>query len=109
MAEEMRLGVDVGGTFTDVVLLGSDGTAIPKKVLSSVPDYSTAIKAGVLELLKDTDSEASEIGEYSHGATVATNAIITRKGALTGLITTKGFRDVLEIRRMRMHKLYDIN
>ena len=109
MAEQMRLGVDVGGTFTDVVLLGSDGMAIPKKVLSTVPDYSTAIKAGVLELLEDTDSEASEIVEYSHGATVATNAIITRKGALTGLITTKGFRDVLEIRRMRMHKLYDMN
>ena len=109
MAEEIRLGIDVGGTFTDVVLLRSDGTAIPKKVLSTPPDFGTAIKAGVLEMLKDSDVDAGQVREYSHGATVATNAIITRTGAATGLLTTKGFRDVLEIRRMRMHRLYDIN
>ena len=109
MADEIRLGVDVGGTFTDVVILRSDGAAIPKKVLSSPPDFGVAIKQSVLEALKDNAIEASKITEYTHGATVATNAIITRKGAVTGLITTKGFRDVLETRRMRMHKLYDIN
>ncbi len=109
MAEEIRLGIDVGGTFTDVVLLRSNGTVIPKKVLSSPPDFSTAIKAGLLEILKDNDVEASQVREFTHGATVATNAIITRTGAVTGLLTTRGFRDVLELRRMRMHKLYDIN
>ena len=109
MVEEIRLGVDVGGTFTDVVLLMSDGTAISKKVLSSPPDFGTAIKLSVLELLRENGIETGQITEYTHGATVATNAIITRRGAVTGLITTKGFRDVLEIRRMRMHKLYDIN
>ena len=109
MAEEIRVGVDVGGTFTDVVLLRSDGTVVPKKVLSSPPDFNIAIKEGVTEVLEDNGVRASDVTEYSHGATVATNAIITRAGAVTGLITSKGFRDVLETRRMRMHKLYDMN
>ena len=108
MAENVRLGVDVGGTFTDVVLLKSDGTAISTKTLSSPPDYSLAIKRGILDVLKGNEVAPGEVREYTHGATVATNAIITRSGAVTGLITTKGFRDVLEIRRMRLHRLYDI-
>ena len=109
MTENVRLGIDVGGTFTDIILLRSDGTAIPKKVLSSPPDFGTAIKGGVLEALKENSVDASQVQEYTHAATVATNAIITRTGAVTGLITTEGFRDVLEIRRLRMHRLYDIN
>ena len=109
MAEEVRLGVDVGGTFTDVVILRADGTVVPKKVLSSPPNFGAAIKRSVLDVLGENGIEPGQIAEYTHGATVATNAIITRTGAVTGLITTKGFRDVLETRRMRMHKLYDIN
>ena len=109
MVEEIRLGVDVGGTFTDVVILRADGTVLPKKVLSSPPNFGAAIKRSVLEVLGENSIEPDRITEYTHGATVATNAIITRSGAITGLITTKGFRDVLETRRMRMHKLYDIN
>ena len=91
------------------MLLGSDGTTIPKKVLSSPPNFGAAIKRGVLELLEENSINASQITGYTHGATVATNAILTRTGAVTGLITTKGFRDVLEARRMRMHKLYELN
>ena len=109
MSGELRLGVDVGGTFTDLVLLKPDGTAIPKKVLSSPPNFNQAIKEGTAAILAENDLEAGAVGGYTHGATIATNAIITRTGAVTGLITTKGFRDVLEIRRMRMHKLYDIH
>lgn len=109
MTDDIRLGVDVGGTFTDVVLLRPDGVAISKKTLSTPPDFGTAIKRSVLDLLSEHDIAASQISEYTHGATVATNAIITRQGAVTGLITTQGFRDVLEIRRMRLHKLYDIH
>ena len=108
MSEDIRLGVDVGGTFTDVVLLKSNGVAISKKTLSSPPNFGAAIKQSILELLRENRVTASQIAEYTHGATVATNAIITRQGAATGLITTLGFRDVLEIRRMRLHKLYDI-
>ena len=104
-----RVGVDVGGTFTDIVLLFPDGTAVPKKVLSSPPRFNDAIKRGVAEALDENGVDASAVRSFTHGATVATNAIITRTGAATGLITTKGFRDVLEIRCMRMHKLYDID
>ena len=109
MGESIRVGVDVGGTFTDIVLLLPNGTAIPKKILSSPPDFNVAIKRGIAEALNENGIEASAVRSLTHGATVATNAIITRSGAEIGLITTTGFRDVLEIRRMRMHKLYDIN
>ena len=108
MADEFRMGIDVGGTFTDVVLLQADGTVYPKKVLSTPQDFSIAIKQGIQEALEEHDLSADQLKEYAHGATVATNAIITRTGAVTGLITTKGFRDALEIRRMRQHKLYDL-
>jgi len=104
-----RVGVDVGGTFTDIVLMFPGGRAVPKKVLSSPPDFNTAIRQGLAEALAENGVAASSVRSFTHGATVATNAIITRTGAATGLITTEGFRDVLEIRRMRMHKLYDIH
>ncbi len=104
-----RLAVDVGGTFTDIVLLREDGAIFTRKVLSSPPDFNRAIRDGVGALLDERALAADGIAEFSHAATVATNAIITRSGAATGLITTQGFRDVLEIRRMRMHRLYDIN
>ena len=109
MSEGFRLGVDVGGTFTDVVILGSDGTAYHRKVLSTPQDFSVGIKEGIQGTLEENGIQAGQVREYTHGATVATNAIITRGGADTGLITTKGFRDVLEIRRMRVHKLYELN
>src|SRR3954471_23114233 len=104
----LRIGVDVGGTFTDVIVLLSDGRVVSRKVLSSPPDFNEAIARGVAGILKDHDAAAEDVCEFSHGATVATNCILTRTGAVTGLITTTGFRDVLEIRRMRMHRLYDI-
>ena len=104
-----RVGVDVGGTFTDIVLMFPGGRAVPKKVLSSPPHFNAAIRRGVAEALAENGVAASAVRSFTHGATVATNAIITRTGAPTGLITTEGFRDVLEIRRMRMHKLYDIH
>ena len=106
---DFRLGVDVGGTFTDIVVIKSDGTIYPKKVLSTPQDFSVAIRQGVGETFAERGISAGQVKEYIHGATVATNAIITRSGATTGLITTKGFRDVLEIRRMRMPRLYDLN
>lgn len=104
-----RLGVDVGGTFTDIVALTPEGKAFTRKVLSSPPNFNEAIRDGVSALISGEEMAPGEVTEFAHGATVATNAIITRTGANTGLITTKGFRDVLEIRRMRMHRLYDIN
>jgi len=103
-----RVGVDVGGTFTDIVLLGSDGTIHTKKISSSVENYAQAIVDGLAELFRETGLAGGAIEEIRHGTTVASNAILEHKGAKTGLITTKGFRDVLEIRTLRMPRMYDI-
>src|SRR5712691_7535925 len=104
-----RAGVDIGGTFTDIVLLGDRGERYTKKVSSTVDDYARAIVDGLAALLREIGAEASDIVELLHGTTVASNAILERKGARAGLITTKGFRDVLEIRNLRMPRLYDMS
>jgi len=103
-----RVGVDVGGTFTDIVLLGSDGTIHTKKISSSVENYAQAIVEGLAEVFRETGLAGATIDEIRHGTTVASNAILEHKGARTGLITTKGFRDVLEIRTLRMPRMYDM-
>jgi len=103
-----RVGVDVGGTFTDIVLLGSDGTIHTKKISSSVENYAQAIVEGLTEVFRETGLGGEAIEEIRHGTTVAANAILEHKGARTGLITTQGFRDVLEIRTLRMPRMYDI-
>src|SRR5437762_8859385 len=108
MAVTYRVGVDIGGTFTDIVLLGSDGTVHTKKVASSVKNYAQAIVEGLSDVFRETGLSGGAIEEIRHGTTVASNAILEHKGARVGLITTSGFRDVLEIRTLRMPRLYDI-
>ncbi len=103
-----RVGVDVGGTFTDIVLLGSDGTIHSKKISSSAENYAQAIVEGLAEVFRETGLAGGAIEEIRHGTTVASNAILEHKGARTGLITTRGFRDVLEIRTLRMPRMYDL-
>src|SRR5436305_8759758 len=103
-----RVGVDIGGTFTDIVLLGSDGSVHVKKIASSVSNYAQAIVDGLAEVFGETGLSGAAGEEIRHGTTVASNAILEHKGARVGLITTKGFRDVLEIRTLRMPKLYDL-
>ncbi|MSP48705.1 MAG: hydantoinase/oxoprolinase family protein [Alphaproteobacteria bacterium] len=103
-----RVGVDIGGTFTDIVLLGQDGTIHTAKISSSVGNYADAIVEGLTQLFQETGLDGSVLEEIRHGTTVASNAILEHKGARTGLITTKGFRDILEIRTLRMPRLYDI-
>ena len=107
--KSFRAGVDIGGTFTDIVLLGDDGSRYTKKVSSTVDDYARAIVDGLAALLREIGGEACGVTELLHGTTVASNAILEHKGARTGLITTKGFRDVLEIRNLRMPRLYDMS
>ena len=109
MAGQFRVGVDIGGTFTDIVLLDASGRIHTKKVSSSVDDYARAIVDGLAEVFGETGLAGHDFAEVLHGTTVASNAILELKGARTGLITTKGFRDVLEIRRIRMPKLYDLS
>src|SRR5436305_12179050 len=103
-----RVGVDIGGTFTDIVLLGSDGSVHVKKIASSVSNYAQAIVDGLNEVFHETGLTGSAVEEIRHGTTVASNAILEHKGARVGLITTKGFRDVLEIRTLGMPKLYGL-
>jgi N-methylhydantoinase A len=103
-----RLGVDIGGTFTDIVLLAPDGSLSSKKILSTPRDYSLAIEQGVGELMHETGVTGADIAEFVHGTTVATNTIIERLGARAALVTTQGFRDVLELGRFRAPRLYDL-
>ena len=95
-----RIGADVGGTFTDVIALDGDGTARISKVLSTPPDYDTAVVGAVTAL-------SGPVAGVVHGTTVATNAVLERRGAKTALVTTAGFRDVLELRRLRIPHMYD--
>lgn len=103
-----RVGVDIGGTFTDIVLLGADGTLHTKKIPSSTGDYAAAIVEGLADVFQSTGLAGGAIDEIRHGTTVASNAILEGKGARVGLITTQGFRDVLELRTLRMPRLYDM-
>jgi N-methylhydantoinase A len=103
-----RVGVDIGGTFTDIVVLGSDGAIHAKKVSSSVENYASALVDGLSQTLREAGLTGAQVEEIRHGTTVASNAILEHKGARVGLITTKGFRDVLEIRTLRAPRLYDL-
>ena len=103
-----RVGIDIGGTFTDLVLLGQGGHALTVKVPSTPDDYSRSIAESLEVALPRIGITGREIDEVIHGTTVATNALLEKRGVRTGLITTAGFRDVLEIRRLRMPRLYDL-
>ena len=105
---DVRIGIDIGGTFTDIVVLRADGSLHTKKISSTVDDYSRAIVTGLTEILRASGLVPAEVTEIRHGTTVASNAILERKGARTGLIATEGFRDILEIRTLRMPRLYDM-
>ncbi len=103
-----RAGVDIGGTFTDVVFLGDDGSVLVRKVASTPDDYAEAVLNGISLGIEELGLSPGDIGEVSHGYTVATNAILEGKGERTALITTEGFRDVLELARIRTPRLYDL-
>ncbi len=106
--ESYRIGVDIGGTFTDIVFLGNKGNLLIKKVASTPEDYSKSVIKGISEGINELNINSSNISEINHGFTVATNAILEGKGEKTALITTKGFRDILEIARIRTPRLYDL-
>src|SRR5271169_5992569 len=104
-----RVGVDSGGTFTDICLLddGSGNIAV-WKVPSTPADPSHAVAQGVGEALAQIAAQARDVSYFGHGTTVATNALIQHRGAPTGLITSDGFRDLLEIGRQKRPELYDL-
>jgi N-methylhydantoinase A len=104
-----RVGVDSGGTFTDVCLIDQAGTIRVWKVPSTPDDPSRAIAGGVTEGLDRCEGASpKDVTYFGHGTTVATNALIQHRGVKTGLITTDGFRDLLEIGRQRRPHLYDL-
>jgi N-methylhydantoinase A len=107
-AKPLRIGVDVGGTFTDLAMADeATGRIGFHKVPSTPSDPSQAIEAGVRGILEKHGRRAEEVAFVGHGTTVATNMAIERRGARTGMVTTKGFRDVLEIARQVRPHLYD--
>ena len=103
-----RVGVDIGGTFTDVVVATSDRRAVVEKLLSTPQDYAQGVIAGATAGLTRLGVDLAAQSEIVHATTVATNAIIERAGSRCALVTTEGFRDVLEIGRLRIPVLYDM-
>ncbi|MGH7367746.1 MAG: hydantoinase/oxoprolinase family protein, partial [Candidatus Rokuibacteriota bacterium] len=106
---EYSLGIDIGGTFTDLVAYDHDtGRRWSRKVLTTHDDPARAVAAGAADLLAQARLDAASFTRVVHATTLFTNALIERKGAITGLITTAGFADTLEIGRERKYELYDL-
>lgn len=93
----IRIGTDIGGTFTDIVWVDDQTGDIEA---DKAPTTPANVVQGVMAAYAKTGVDAESVGQFIHGSTVATNSLVTRRGAVTGLITTKGFRDILEIRRI---------
>jgi N-methylhydantoinase A len=108
MALSARLSVDIGGTFTDLVLLRSDGLTFAAKVSSTPKAPEEAVITGMTEVLTAAAIPAGALSEVLHGTTVGSNTLLQKQGARCGLITTKGFRDVLEIGRLRTPGMFDL-
>jgi N-methylhydantoinase A len=104
-----RVGIDIGGTFTDMLLLGDDGTVVIGKTLTTPGDPSLAVENALKPVLQNGTVNSQERGTLIHGTTLVTNALIERKGAPTALLTTAGFRDAVEIGREHRYELYDLN
>ena len=100
----LRIGIDIGGTFTDLVAIAADGRVTTYKTASTPHDYGEGIITGLRALMA---GEPGPVADILHATTVGSNTVLEAKGARTGLITTRGFRDILEIRDLRMPVLYD--
>ena len=107
MTDGLRVAADIGGTFTDIAFITRDGVVATRKVPSTPGNYADAVIRGINELMAEQKLDKGQIAEVLHGCTVATNTIVEHKGAKTALITTRGFRDVLELRRIRVPRLYE--
>ena len=105
---KIRLGVDIGGTFTDVVLEYRT-ELYSAKVLTTYTAPEHAIIEGMHQVCEQSGIEPAQINQIIHGTTLATNALIERQGAKTALITTEGFRDVIEMRTESRFEQYDLN
>jgi N-methylhydantoinase A len=104
-----RVGIDIGGTFTDLLLVGEDGRVVIAKTLTTPGDPSLAVEHALRPVLENGTVGSGEHGTLLHGTTLVTNALLERKGAPTALLTTAGFRDAVEIGREHRYELYDLN
>src|SRR5438132_12206249 len=103
-----RIGVDIGGTFTDVALIEEEtGSIAIAKVPTTPQDFAKGVIAGLEQGLARYDIKPAAVSLLAHATTVVTNALLEKKGAKTGFVTTRGFRDVLELRRSSRADLYD--
>src|SRR5262249_31240365 len=91
----MQIGVDIGGTFTDIVALGADGRLTATKVPTTPKDLLVGVAEAVRRVLTLAGAEPAAVARFIHGTTVATNAVLEQKGAVTGILATEGFEDVL--------------
>ena len=109
MGGGIRIGADVGGTFTDVVIELADGTFQSTKVLTTHGGPEEGILAGIEAIASEHGVDMANVEQIIHGTTLATNALIERRGAKTALVTTEGFRDVIETRTEGRFEQYDLN
>jgi len=108
LKNKMRIGADVGGTFTDVVL-ETEGGIFSTKILTTYESPEIGILQGINAVIADSGTDLSELNSFIHGTTLATNALISRTGARTAFVTTKGFRDTVEMRTESRFEQYDLN
>ena len=105
----VRIGADVGGTFTDVVIEMADGSFESTKVLTTHDSPERGILDGITQIANAHGVAMADVTQIIHGTTLATNALIERRGAKTALVTTNGFRDVIETRTEGRFEQYDLN
>jgi N-methylhydantoinase A/oxoprolinase/acetone carboxylase beta subunit len=105
----VQIGVDIGGTFTDIVALDRTGRLALAKVPSTPKDLLEGIADATTRVLALAGARAAEVERFIHGTTVATNAVLEQKGATTAILTTEGFEDVLELGRMKRSRMYDLD
>ena len=108
MASRYRLGIDIGGTFTDLLLMDEEAGRLLALKVASTPAPEEAILTGIRRLQERHGVDPAEIVYFSHGTTLAVNTLLQRNGAEVGVITTAGFRDILELRRLRLSKANDL-
>src|SRR5258706_383009 len=104
----LQIAADVGGTFTDLVMVDGHGGLWLEKLPSTPPNFEQAVLDGIQRMLRGAGVDGSRVNRVAHGTTVATNAVLEHRGARTALVTTRGFRDVLELRRIRAPQIYDL-
>lgn len=105
----MQIAVDIGGTFTDIVALGEDGHVALTKVRTTPKDLLQGITEAVRRVLALAGADPGRVQRIVHGTTIATNAVIEQKGAVTAILTTEGFEDVLELGRQKRSRMYDLD